>query len=256
MTKSRTRIRSVLNVIRGIERQLDRRRVYPPSNTYADVVLLALLAKTLRVARAVCYLVEKGYADEAFGLGRTLIDIHLTARYISNKNSDERAEQYAKFTYKEKESWLKVIEKYYSGSSILDPSNTAQKQVLKEAKAYPNPNWWTGKGSHTRDLALEEDTQEIDSSGNPISCEFDYRVIYRWTSHYVHCSASTLHAYVPTRFGVFRSVPGRRPHRVDRLAIFNAMIYTAKTAITVLRYLGTPLSSRTDNRLKLLLKQL
>jgi hypothetical protein len=63
----------------------------------ADWVLLALVSKSIWVAKAVCNLVQGGYPEEAFGLTRTLTDIFFTVRYICNKDSDRRARQYANY---------------------------------------------------------------------------------------------------------------------------------------------------------------
>ena len=236
---------AALSFIDGLVRRIDRKRVYPRSTVYTDIVLLALLSKSLRVGRAVCALVEAGYGEEAFGLTRTLIDIFLTAHFISNKDEAKRAEQYAKFTFKEKEAWLSIVEKYFAGAFLAD--ERLRKEILKEAKPFPNPHWWTGPG-HTKRLAQEPDTREFDANGNPLTCEFDYEVLYKWTSQYVHCTASSLDSHLAREFGVFKTMRRDQRLRFDDLALLNALTYSLKVAITVSRYLGVPLSKRTGNR--------
>ena len=46
-----------------------------------------------------------GFADEAFGVTRTLIDIFFTLRYIANQDTDNRAKLYWQFFAKDSELW-------------------------------------------------------------------------------------------------------------------------------------------------------
>jgi len=65
-------------------------RYYPPSYGYQYLVALALYSKCITVAEATLVLLDAGFSDEAFGMTRTLVDIFLTLRYITNKETHER----------------------------------------------------------------------------------------------------------------------------------------------------------------------
>ena len=80
-------------------------RYYPPANGYQYLVALSLYSKSITVAEAALALIDAGFSDEGFGLTRTLVDIYFTLRFISNKDPDERAKQYARFAAKDSAVW-------------------------------------------------------------------------------------------------------------------------------------------------------
>lgn len=45
-------------------------------------------------------------------------------------------------------------------------------------------------------IAMEPDTQELDANGNGITFKFQYEVLFRWTSHYVHPSIIALYPHL------------------------------------------------------------
>jgi Family of unknown function (DUF5677) len=188
---------------------VDMSEIYPRTNLCLDRVLLALLSKGISVGRAVCALVEKDFPDEAFGLSRTLIDVFFTVRYITNRDSFQRSEKYAKFTLKESEGWNSLMQKYYGRPAGDDPKRL--EEILRAAKEYPNPISWTGKGGNTKHMAMEEDSFETYQDTNiPLTFEFTYEVVYKWTSYYVHPTASSLEAHIIERGEPFRVNAGNR----------------------------------------------
>src|SRR5207244_5191746 len=124
------------------------------------------------------------------GFSRTLLDLHFTTRYIVNQDSLVRSERFARFTFKEKEGWDRIMQKYYGRPAGSDARK--REEILSAAKEYTNPHWWTDRPDHTKHMAMEEDTYEMDSAtGKPFRLEFDYEVLYKWTSYYVHPTASS-----------------------------------------------------------------
>jgi len=100
---SRPEVEQVRSLVSQLEDFVNRSDIIPAVRRYRTIVVLGLLSKALTVARAVCCLVENGFPAEAFGLTRTLIDIYLTLRYISNADTEVRAERYARFFEKNQE---------------------------------------------------------------------------------------------------------------------------------------------------------
>jgi Family of unknown function (DUF5677) len=86
---------------------------FPQSYGYQYLVALALYSKSLTVAEATLVLLEAGFSDEAFGMTRTLVDIFLTLRYITNKDTDARAKRYADFAAKSGAVWAEVVKIYW-----------------------------------------------------------------------------------------------------------------------------------------------
>jgi len=218
-----------------------------------DLLILALLSKAIRVGGAVCTLVAAGFNDEAFGLGRTLIDIALTVRYITNGDSFERSRRYAEFFGKDHEQWMKLIQKYYPSQQFRVGAHHAK--MLELAKKFRSPHQWTGLGDQTRAMAMEDDIVERDSSGNPVRWEFDYEVVYKWTSHFVHSTVSSLDAHVPVE-DPFRVHSGKQRTPKAGMALFNVAIYLWKICICGFRELkidfSPQLSSSFDRTIKAL----
>jgi uncharacterized protein DUF5677 len=178
----------VLQIIGKLEHFINGSEYMPATRFYRSKVLLALISKALTTGRAVCTLVDAGFAGEAFGLSRTLAEIFFYVRYISNKDTEERARQYAEHFGKVQEELLRVARKHYPDK----PLPQLDKKLLELAKKYKNPHSWTDLRGQAKIMAFEADAYEMDSAGNPIKQDFDYEYIYWQTSQYVHATILSL----------------------------------------------------------------
>lgn len=172
---------------------VDNREVYPRRTQYLDVVLLMLLSKAVRVSEATCTLIETGYYEEASGLSRTLIDLFFTSRYLANRESLERADKFVRFWAKDYSAWIPLIEKYYLAGNFVRPPH--HEEMVRVASEYRSPHKWTGLGDQTKQMALEPYSPEAPADGAPVTAEFDYEVIYKWTSHFVHSTVAALDSH-------------------------------------------------------------
>jgi len=89
-------------------------------------------------------------------------------------------ETFYRFFSKDAEQWVQVISDYW-------PKNQQQldDKMRRLAARYRSPHKWSGKT--VKEMAMEPDTFELDEkTGKPADLDFHYRVIFRWTSHYVH----------------------------------------------------------------------
>ena len=195
--RTKAQIVETLDSIQKLENFIDESRFVPAMADYRGTIVLALLSKSFTVGRAVCALVEAGFSDEAFGLTRTLIDIYFIVRYISNKDTEARAQRFAEFYLKNHESWTQVVGKFYPRITPLN--SEFHKMALEVAKNYKSPHEWSGEEQKTRSLAVEPDSYEFDESGNGTTAEFDYEVMFKWTSHYVHSTVSCLGRHLAER---------------------------------------------------------
>jgi len=233
--KLKKRIAAVLKPIAALESFIDESEFIPTTGHYRSIVILALLSKSLTVARAVCALVTAGFPEEAFGLTRTLIDVYFIVRYISNKDTEARATRYAEFFMKDHESWVKMIPKFYP--SVAIPNNPDHSKYLEIAKKYKNPHEWSGEAQKTRSLAIEPDTFEFDSNGQGITAEFEYEALFKWTSHFVHSTVSALGSHAPERGDVFKIRAGLSSEREGELALLNILGFIPRTFICGFRAL-------------------
>ena len=233
--EEKKRIASVLKVIKKLEDFIDESEFIPATDDYRGTIILGLLSKCLTVGRAVCALAQAGFPEEAYGLTRTLIDIYLTVRYISNKNTEIRAQRFAEFFMKNHESWAVIIPKFYPQASIADTRE--HRLFLETAKKYKNPHDWSGEPLKTKSLALEPDTYEFDATGKGTTAEFDYEIMFKWTSHFVHSTVSALESHLVERGDTFK-IRGRWGMRRGRShSPFNVLAFVSKTFICGFRAL-------------------
>jgi hypothetical protein len=229
------RVVSTLQSIEKLEQYLDDAAFIPATQQHRGQTILALFSKALTVGRAICALVRAGFGEEAFGMGRTLIDIYLVVRYIANKDTEARAERFAMFFTKDQEGWHKVIPKYYP--HIAAPDTQERREILAIAKNYKNPHDWSGEPEKTKSLAKEPDTYEFDSAGNGTTAEFDYEIMFKYTSHSVHSTVCALEDHIVERGDTFKVRARWNPHRKARLALFNVLAMTSKIFISGFRAL-------------------
>jgi hypothetical protein len=136
---------------------------YPPLSGYRYMVALALYSKCITVAEATLLLLDHGFSDEAFGMTRTLIDIFITLHYISNKDTDSRAQLYYQYFAKDIVEWGKVIKQFWPSMVV----RSIAPRTERLASDYHRPHSWSGKTVAA--MALEPDTSEVDPvTGKPI----------------------------------------------------------------------------------------
>lgn len=214
------------------------------------MVALALYSKCITVAEATIALLDAGFSDEAFGMTRTLVDIFITLHYIANKDTDERAKQYYRFFARDTELWGEVIKHYWPHQA-----HTLDAKTLRIAASYPHPHRWSGKT--VVDMALEPDTVEIDpATGKPTVHDFAYRVIYRWTSHYVHPTIVALEGHVVQAGHDNFVVHSSKTKDMGHLAAFNVATYVSNTMVCFYRCMDDTQPSRLGTWAGALMKHL
>lgn len=205
---------------------------FPHSYGYQYLVALALYSKAITVAEAILVLLDAGFSDEAFGMTRTLVDIFITLRYIANKDTDERAKRYAQYGAKSSAGWAEIVQSYWPQKAQPLPERT--KQV---AATFPNPHSWSGKT--VKDLFYEPDTVEVDpQTGKPFVHDVAYRIIYRWTSRYVHPTVDALKNHLVQAGRDNFTVRSRNEQDMTYLAAFNVATYLSSAMISFYRCMG------------------
>lgn len=227
-------VAQVIPLIGKLETFINEEQYLPATRHYRGIVILALVSKTLTVGRAVCTLVETGFPAEAFGLSRTLVEIFLTVRYMGNSETEIRTKRFAEYFAKAHEGWIKIIQKYYPATAV--PNSAEHQTYLDIARSYPLANEWTGIRGQIRQMAIEPDAFEVDASRKPINFEFDYEVIYKWTSYFVHATVSCLESHCTEDGEIFR-VHARKELDQNRGhdALFNVVAYLHKTIVAAYR---------------------
>jgi hypothetical protein len=203
------------------------------------MVALALYSKAITVAEATVALLDAGFGDEAFGMTRTLVDIFFSLHYIANVDTEERARRYAQFTAKDSEVWSEVAKTYWPQQQFRLPDE----RVKRIAATYRSPHQWSGK--HVKEMALEPDAHELDpATGQPAVHDFAYKVVYRWTSHYVHPTVGALGNHLVQAGRDVFVVRGGSGKNMQHMAVFNTACYLVNTMISFFRCMGEPQPDR------------
>jgi hypothetical protein len=224
----------VLKEIKRLERHLNKLEMIPATHCYRTAVILPLLSKALTVGRAICVLIDAGFPAEAFATSRTLIGIFFCVRYITNKDTENRAKTYVKYHARVRVEWKNIVEKYFP--KTMPTLRRLDTLVLETAKEFKNKAHWTGEGGQARLMALEEDTVELDELGQPFKSEFDYEALYFWTSHYVHATVEGIHGHACAPGEIFK-VRARSSEDRERGedASFNTVVFLCKIFIHACR---------------------
>jgi hypothetical protein len=262
--KLKPKIRRLKEILNKVSRYLDDQWIYPRRNTYLDLTVLTLLSKSLALARSTVCLVQNGFGEEAFATSRILLELALNLRYITNgRNPELRAKRYVHFVSKEKLTWgARAVEHFAWSQKTVRQQSPFYKEFQRLKRKYPKQSWLQASRKHSKGIwtmAMEPDKFEkiavVDRKGKPVldkrgkpkmkpyTWEFDYKIIYFWTSQYVHVSIDSLdnHAATPEKpFKVFIPQTGTPIRRTDLgdMALFNTAMMLHKILAAAFRSLG------------------
>jgi hypothetical protein len=207
-------------------------------------------------------LIDAGYSEEAFGLSRTMVEVGLNLRFITNRYSDRRAQRFVDYQSSWKIELIRRSLKHFyqrdeQGQFILDdkdrkiPNYTkaelrrqmaGYKQHVKVARKYPKyASSWAdtrkNKGG-VRMMAKEADRYEV-VSGVPLTWEFDYDWMYFWTSQFVHGTVVCMesHAVYPRQPFSIHNAPARMKY-AEGMAAFNTAVQLHKILMSAFRAIG------------------
>jgi hypothetical protein len=225
----------IICLIKKLEAFMNDSRFLPATSFYRSKVLLALISKALTVARAVCALVDADFPAEAFGMSRTLAEIFFTVRYLSNKDTEKRTAKYVEHVGKTHEELIRLSAKFFP-EKHYEPTRF-DRDFTELAKNYKSAHSWADLRGQAKLMALEEDSYEFDEkTGEPIKQEFDYELIYWWTSQFVHATVRSLYGHGTEQGTPFR-IRGsiREEAGYSDLALFNVLAFVSKTIVCAFR---------------------
>jgi len=268
-----------------IIRYLDHQWICPRKGVYLDnldTTVLTLLSKSLALARSTVCLVQNGFDEEAFAASRTLLELALNLRYITNgANPELRAKRYIHFVAKIKmEYGARAVEKLAWTQKTLRETAASYKEFQVLKRKYPKQSWLQASKKHAKGIwtmAMERDRFEkiavVDSKGKPVlnkrgkpkmkpfTWEFDYRIIYFWTSQFVHVTVDSLDNHAATQdktFKVYDPQTGTpvRNANIGTTALFNTVMTMHKILIAAFRSIGHEFPEELSKPLEACLKSL
>jgi hypothetical protein len=269
------RKREMKRLLRKIVSFIDNQTIYPRGNLFLDRVVLAHVSKGINVAQSIMALIDAGFPEEAFGMSRIMVEIGLNLRFITNRNSEQRAKRFVHYLSRWKMELLRRGLKHFyltdeKGEWVLDakgekiPHYTkAQLRAMlpkyemhaRVARKYPKRTSWTDTGSKVSRggawmMATEPDKYEV-VNGVPLKWEFDYDWMYFWTSQYEHATVVSMEPFHATRpnhpFVVHK--PSRHTQSNAEMAVFNAAVQLYKILLRAYRALDHPFPSKISDPL-------
>ena len=276
------KVRQVKRVLNKIIRYLDQQWICPRAGVCLDTTVLTLLSKSLALARSTVCLVQNGFHEEAFASSRILLELALTLRYITNGATPElRAKRYIHHVAKIKmEHGARAVEQLFWTQKTLRETAASYKEFQVLKRKYPKQGWLQASRKHSKGIwtmAMEPDRFEkiavVDNKGKPVlnkrgkpkmkpfTWEFDYRIIYFWTSQFVHVTVDSLdnHAATPDKtFKIYNPQTGTPVRNADigTTALFNTVVTMHKILIAAFRSVGHEFPERLSEPLETCVRSL
>src|SRR5262249_20270276 len=119
------------------------------------VIVVSLAAKVMSTVRASLTLAEAGHAHEVDIPVRSALEALITARFIAQKQSAQRAKRWAQYAVFLRGRFLKRYPDFSKKPEHLKARAKILRQAARLKKLYPNPGFWAS-GLHKgglRDLA-------------------------------------------------------------------------------------------------------
>ena len=176
-------------------------KVYP--RTFArypfDHIGLALVSKAFSISNALLALLEAGFADEAFGLSRSLMECALTLRFLTQDESklNLRTLDYARFEVKDKQYWMHYALQHAAGEPMEQKIRDHAKEFDLKEDAKGVQKHWSGKDGFAWKVNLDDHLLDNATSTELVK-KSTYAVEYHGTSSYVHCYSPAVNNFVPS----------------------------------------------------------
>lgn len=213
-------IRAASTAARRLKRAIESERIYV-TEINSSRIPYALLTKAFHVHQSVLLLCKAGFGSEAYGLSRTLIEIHIALRWITNQEEVARCDGYAEFVTKRKEYWAMILQKY---SPTHPESAGALKYVDnlygKYTKKYKWYTFWANVQDKLKGMAKELEVLYKFPSAQRDAL-WDYEGPYSMASDHVHATAVAIEDVV-AKNGVLYKVANVRDRKLIENAIFTA----------------------------------
>jgi Family of unknown function (DUF5677) len=146
--------------IQALQKEITALKVYP--RTFArypfDHIGLALVSKAFSLSNALLALLEAGFADEAFGLSRSLMECALTLRFLTqDKNKlNQRSLDYAQFEVKDKQYWMHYALQHAAGEPMEQKIRDHAKEFDLKEDAKGVQKHWSGKDGFAWKVNLDD----------------------------------------------------------------------------------------------------
>lgn len=207
-----------------------------------DTVSLELLAKGVSVTQS-CLAFKADHAEEAFGVGRSLVEITLILRHLTRDFDSMSAEssKFLRFSLVDKSFWL-----FHSKRLFTDP------EVLADIDRHASQWDLTGFNpmSATRSWSEKYNSWKSQSENHPLDDQMNlpshrttkYAIEYTQSSFFVHCTQPALDNFFPEERTPFEIRPSSKQF-IDSRGILFYLLLTNMHQIVLYVLYGLNLSA-------------
>jgi hypothetical protein len=198
------------------------------------------LTKAFQVHEAILILCRAGYGSEALALSRTMIEMFITIRWITNQNQVERSEEFAFFVAKRKEYMAKTFLKYQPGSLVgADAVKFVENTYKQYAAKYSSWVFWSNKPNNLKQLAEEKEVLIPGLTPPNDDALMTYELFYSHASDYVHATAMALDEVFPATGEPYTAEGKRQPRHVYEAIIYSTQwLFHIMIRVNTFRQLG------------------
>ncbi len=192
------RVRSYLQVLQA---EVSKLGIYPRifEKFPFDHIGLALVSKAFSISSALLILLESGFAEEAYGLSRSLVECALTLRFLTQDRDIlyQRTMDYARFEVTDKQYWMHYALLYASGQPMeQEIRDFAEQYDLKDDPSGARTHW-SGKNGFAWKVNLDD--HPLDNAAiTELAKKSTYAVEYHATSSFVHCFSPVVNNFLPS----------------------------------------------------------
>lgn len=222
-------VNGVRAYMQALQKEIAGLKVYPRTfDRYPfDHVGLAFVSKAFSISNALLALLECGFADEAFGLSRSLMECALTLRFLTQDESklNQRTLDYSRFEIKDKQYWMHYALQLAAGETMEQKIRDRGKQFDLTEDAKGAQKHWSGKDGFAWKVNLDDHPLDNATSTELVK-KSTYAVEYHGTSSYVHCYSPALNNFLPSKRTPFeiRESTGEW-HNSSQVALFILLSY-------------------------------
>jgi hypothetical protein len=164
-----------------------------------DHIGLALVSKAFSISNALLVLLESGFAEEAYGLSRSLIECALTLRFLTQDRSrlHQRTLDYARFEVTDKQYWMHYALKHVTGQPMEQKIRDFAEQFDLKDDPSGSRVHWSGKDGFAWKVNLGDHPLD-NAADTELAKKSTYAVEYHATSSFVHCYSPVVNNFLPS----------------------------------------------------------
>jgi Family of unknown function (DUF5677) len=215
-------IRACATAATKLKHALKDEEIYVATRASTSVVPFCHLTKAFQIHAAVLTLCKAGFGSEAFALSRSILEMAMALRWITNDDQVNRSDSFAFFGAKRKQYLAVISRKYSPANPALAGAIQYVENLYKQyTDKYDSFKFWSNVPNNLRAMAAEPEILYGPQAPPNNDDLWHYDLPYSMASDYVHCTAVAMADSFPPASAPYE-VPKVREPKLVRDAAFSA----------------------------------